>query len=168
MIISVNLTKIHSFEFNELILSKKIIKEVLLYEKINESVSVNISIVGKNRIKTLNRVTRGIDKVTDVLSFPNIQFDNKISFNNLIKNKSYISQIYDYVTKSIFLGDVVICYDKVLSQSKKYNHSLKREFAFLLTHSILHLLGYDHMNKEDEIVMFKIQDKILSKLNILR
>lgn len=168
MIISVNLTKIHSFGFNELILSKKIIKEVLLYEKINESVSVNISIVGKNRIKTLNRVTRGIDKVTDVLSFPNIQFDNKICFNKLIKNKSYMSQIYDYDTKSIFLGDVVICYDKAFSQSEKYNHSLKREFAFLLTHSILHLLGYDHMNKKDEIVMFKIQDKILNKLNILR
>ena len=166
--VNINLTKIHSFGFDELSLSKKIIKEILLFEKIHESVSVNISIVGKNKIKTLNRVNRDIDKVTDVLSFPNIQFGKNVSFNKLIKNKSLFAQIYDFDSKSIFLGDVVICYEKVFSQSKKYNHSIKREYSFLLTHSILHLLGYDHMNKKDEGVMFNIQDEVLNKLKILR
>lgn len=166
--VNINLTKIHSFGFDELSLSKKIIKEILLFEKIHERVSVNISIVGKNKIKTLNRVNRDIDKVTDVLSFPNIQFGKNVNLNELIKNKSLFVQIYDFDSKSIFLGDVVICYEKVFSQSKKYNHSIKREYSFLLTHSILHLLGYDHMNKKDESVMFNIQDEVLNKLNILR
>lgn len=166
--IGVNLTKIHSFGFDELSLSKKTVKEILSFENIRESVSVNISIVGKNKIKTLNRVNRGIDKVTDVLSFPNIQVDNIVSFKKLLRDKRKLAQIYDFDTKSIFLGDVVICYDKTLSQSKKYNHSLKREFAFLLTHSVLHLLGYDHMNKKDEEEMFEIQDDILNNLKIFR
>lgn len=166
--INVNLTKIHSFGFDELKLSKSIIKEVLLVEKINENFSVNISIVGKSKIRTLNRNNRGIDKVTDVLSFPNINFIKSISINKLIKNKLLLAQIYDFDSKSIFLGDVVICYEKTLSQSKKYNHSVKREYSFLLTHSILHLLGYDHINRKEESEMFEIQDKILNNLNILR
>lgn len=166
--INVNLIKIHSFGFDETALSKRILKEILLFEKINYSVSINISIVGKNRIRTLNRINRKIDKVTDVLSFPNLQANDVTSFKKKLKNKSIFAQIYDFDTNTILLGDVVICYDKTLSQSKKYNHSVKREFSFLLTHSILHLLGYDHMNKKDEKIMFEIHDKILNKLKILR
>jgi probable rRNA maturation factor len=166
--VNVNLTKIHSFGFDELTLSKKIIREILSYEKIKSDISVNISIVGKSKIRTLNKVNRGIDKVTDVLSFPNIEFKRSGGFNQLIKDKSVFAEIYDFDSKSIFLGDVVICYDKTISQSKKYNHSVKREFSFLLTHSILHLLGYDHMKKSDEKIMFEIQDKILDKLKITR
>lgn len=166
--ININLTKIHSFGFDELALSKRIIKEILHHEKIDDSISVNISVVGKQKIKTLNRINRGIDKVTDVLSFPNIQFDKKDSFNKLKKNKLVIAQIYDFDSKCIFLGDVVICYEKTLAQSKKFNHSIKREYSFLLTHSILHLLGYGHLNKKEEVIMFKIQEEILNKLKIIR
>lgn len=166
--VNVNLTKIHSFGFDESTLSKKIIREILLYENIKSDISVNISIVGKSKIRTLNKVNRGIDKVTDVLSFPNIEIKRSSGFNQLIKDKLVFAEIYDFDSKSIFLGDVVICYEKTISQSKKYNHSVKREFSFLLTHSILHLLGYDHMKKSDEKIMFEIQDKILDKLKITR
>lgn len=166
--IYINIFKKKSFGFDDIKLSNKIIKKVLETEKINYNISLNISIVGINKIRTINKKLRNIDKATDVLSFPNIQFKKPSSLNSLIKNKSVYNSIYDFDTNSFYLGDIIICYDKIISQSKKYNHSIKREFSFLLVHSMLHLLGYDHMNKRDEEYMFDKQDKILELLNILR
>ena len=166
--IIVNIYNNKKFDFDIDLLSKKIIKEIFNLEKINLNISVNISIVGLQKIKTLNNNLRGIDKATDVLSFPNIQFKKNSDLKSLIKNKKIYNSIYDFSTKSIFLGDVVICYNKIIFQSKKYNHSIKREYAFLLTHSIFHLLGYDHMNIKDEKNMFNKQEIILNKLKINR
>lgn len=166
--IHLNISKKHNFSFDELELSKKIITEVLRTEKVSFDVSINIEIVGKYRIRTLNKRLRNIDKTTDVLSFPNIDIKKPSDLKAVYKNKKLFSSIYDYSSKSVFLGDIVICYEKVISQSKKYNHSIKREFSFLLTHSALHLLGYDHMNEKDEKSMFKKQEMILQKLKILR
>ena len=157
----------YKFDFDIYKLSKKIIKEVFEVEKIKGIYSVNISIVTKNVIKKLNFKNRNINKITDVLSFPNIKLNNRNEFKKLVNAKNS-HLFYDYDSSSIFLGDVIICYDKIISQSKKYNHSIKREYSFLLTHSILHLIGYDHMKKVDEDTMFKKQDLILSNLNINR
>lgn len=164
----INLAKIHNFEFDELKLSKRVIKEVLSTEKINVDVSVNISIVSKYKIKKLNFITRKINKVTDVLSFPNIDFKRPSNINQIIcDNKKYIS-VYDFSNNSLFLGDIVICYDRVISQSRRYGHSIIREYSFLITHSMLHLLGYDHIIKKDEIKMFNKQDIVLKKLKITK
>lgn len=164
--IYINLINKYDFGFDILKLSKKIVKEVIEFEKIDCDISVNISLVGLSKIKSLNKHNRNIDKTTDVLSFPNILLKRRSDFDKIIGDKSMYASIFDYNTKSIFIGDIVICYNKVISQSKKYCHSVKREYSFLLTHSMLHLLGYDHMNAKDEKIMFEKQDYILDKLRI--
>ena len=156
------------FDFDEYKLSMKVLSEVLKVEKINIDISVNISIVGSKKIRILNKESRKNDKVTDVLSFPNITFKKPSDINSIIHNKKEKSIAYDYVTNSYFLGDIVICNNKVIEQSKKYNHSIKREYSFLITHSMLHLLGYDHMIKKDEDLMIKKQENILNNLKISR
>jgi probable rRNA maturation factor len=118
-------------------------------------------------IKKINKENRNINKITDVLSFPNIDFKKPSNFKRYVKDDVYDVSILDMTTKTIFLGDVVMCYDKILYQSKMYDHSIKREYSFLLVHSLLHLLGYDHMDIKDERKMFKKQDEILDSLNII-
>lgn len=156
------------FEFDEYRFAKKVVAEILRLEKITMSVSINISIVNSRKIKSLNKITRNIDKVTDVLSYPNIPFKKPSDLKSVVKNKKLENLIFDYTTNTYFLGDIVICYNKVIEQSKKYNHSIKREYSFLLTHSMLHLLGYDHMINKDEKSMFEKQDKVLNNLKIFR
>ena len=156
------------FEFDIEKVSKKVVKEVLSSEKVDFDVSVNISLVTSKKIKSINKTERGIDKVTDVLSFPNVSFKKPACFKEYI-SKDYIDvSIVDLNTKTIFLGDVLINKEYVKTKAKEYGHSMKREFAFLLTHSLLHLLGYDHMKKNEENIMFKKQDKILDRLKITR
>lgn len=159
---------ISKFDFDEYKVSRKIIEEVLRVEKINTSISVNISIVGDRKIRSLNKNSRSIDKVTDVLSFPNISFKKPSDIKSIAKSKKEQSLSFDYETNSYFLGDIVICNNKVIEQSKKYNHSVKREYSFLLAHSMLHLLGYDHMVIKDENTMIEKQNKVLNNLKIFR
>lgn len=160
--------KDYDFGFNIDILAKRIAKEVFLVERIKYDTSFNLSIVKSLTIKKINKENRGIDKVTDVLSFPNIDFDKPSNLKQFVSKDAIDVSIIDLNTKTIFLGDVMMCYDKVISQSKEYGHSIKREFAFLLVHSLLHLLGYDHIKKKDEKIMFEKQEKILKSLNIVR
>ena len=110
---------------------------------------VYITVCTAERIRELNAGYRGVDKVTDVLSFPMDDFD-----------------IPDGPRE---LGDIIICLEKAVSQAKEYGHSLRRELCFLCVHSALHLLGYDHENGEQErIEMEKLQDAILDSLGITR
>ena len=112
------------------------------------NVLFNIIIIDNDAIHEINRDYRKIDRPTDVITFA--LEDNKDSFD----------------TKVRVLGDIYISYDKVISQAKEYGHSLKRELFFLATHGILHLLGYDHMNKNDEEKMFKLQKELLDNYGI--
>lgn len=161
-------TSKYKFDFDYKLLSKKLLKKVLEIEKIKYNISLNLSIVSLYRIRHFNKKFRNVDKTTDVLSFPNINLYKPSYFKNYVKNGYIDISIMDPNNKTIFLGDIVICYDKIISQSKKYNHSIKREFSFLFVHSTLHLLGYDHIFDRDEKVMFKKQEFILSSLNIIR
>lgn len=160
--------KDYDFGFNIDILAKKIAKKVFLVEKVKYDTSLNLSIVKSATIKKINRDNRGIDKVTDVLSFPNIDFDRPSNIKKYVSKGAIDVSIVDLNTKTIFLGDIMMCYDKVISQSNEYGHSVKREFSFLLAHSLLHLLGYDHEKKNDEKRMFAKQEMILKSLNIVR
>lgn len=110
----------------------------------------NIIIVNEKKIQELNKEYRDIDKVTDVISFA---LEDDDTFN-----------LDDYRV----LGDIYICIEKTRSQAIEYNHSFKRELSFLAVHGLLHLLGYDHMNKEDEEVMFSKQEEVLSRYGIER
>lgn len=126
---------------------KKYYKKTLEVLNIKDDLDLSLIIVGKTKIRNINRDYRNIDRETDVISFANIDSDD-----------------YDYLSDDINLGDIFINVDRVKSQAKKYEHSIKREFVFLFVHGMLHLLGYDHMKKEDEEVMFDLQDKIVGNL----
>lgn len=123
---------------------KKYYKKVIEVLELDDVFEASLIIVGKNKIKSINKQYRNIDKETDVISFAEI--DSKD----------------DYFDN--YLGDIFINVDKVKSQSKEYGHSLKREFCFLLVHGMLHLFGYDHMKKSDEKKMFLLQDRIIGDL----
>lgn len=155
-----------NFSFDDYSLAKKVLKRVLLIENINKNVSVNILVVSSYKIKCMNEKYRGIDKATDVLSFPNLELKKPGNLDEILESNKSLA--YDYTSKSYFLGDIVICYDKLISQSKKYGHSVKREFAFLITHSMLHLIGYDHIKSKDEQRMINKQKQILDDLKIYR
>lgn len=124
-----------------------VVKEALRLEGLEEEGEVSISFVNNSEIKTLNKDYRNIDKVTDVLSFP-VGED-------------------DFFPVRIF-GDIIISAERALQQSKEYNHSLERELSYLTCHSMFHLLGYDHMNKNDKLEMRGKEKKVMENLNILR
>ena len=178
----------YTLPFDEYALSKKIAKKIFEIEQLFFDFSLTISIVSDRKIKNINKISRNIDKKTDVLSFPNINFDRPANFKKYIKKNKQVAkdkakitnktncrnkyvvapEILDMTNKTIFLGDIVISYDTLIRQAKTYGHSIKREYSFLLTHSILHLLCYDHMDKTSENEMFKKQNLVLEKLNIGR
>ncbi len=135
------------------------------YEKCPYDISVNMLITNGEGIRTFNREYRDIDSETDVLSFPCVDYESPSDFS-LVKQDpvSYIDQ----ESGELMLGDIMINAERVIAQAGQYGHSIKREYAFLITHSMLHLFGYDHENKEDETVMFEKQDRILDILGIFR
>jgi probable rRNA maturation factor len=119
---------------------KKVIKDVKKY--FFEKTEVSLILVDINEIRRINLEYRKNDSPTDVISFES--------------------------GEESYLGDIFICIDKIGEQASNYGHSLNREFAFLLVHGILHLKGYDHLAKEEEIIMFQKQDEILNEINYLR
>lgn len=147
--------------YNALLL--KSINESLLYEKVEVPIEVSVMLVDNNEIQTINMEQRGIDKATDVLSFPMITFEIYESINEAITDQYKNPDNGEY-----YLGDMVISWDKVVEQSVAYGHSIERELAFLCVHSMLHLLGYDHMNVADEKVMQLKQKEILEKMGLKR
>jgi probable rRNA maturation factor len=114
----------------------------------------DINLVSLEEIHRLNREFRNIDRPTDVISFA---FEDAVEGENKIIHSSNMPRT---------LGEIFICVDKCKEQSIEYAHSLDREMGFLFTHGLLHLLGYDHMNEEDEKVMFKIQDEIMDIMKL--
>ena len=118
-------------------------------EEVNvaSDISVNITFVGEKKIRQLNKEFRQVDKVTDVLSFPLFEADEQ---------------------KQGDIGDIVICTKRANEQARQYGHSELRELCFLSLHGLLHVLGYDHIQKQDEEVMFSLQDKILKKAQMER
>ena len=114
-----------------------------------EEALFNIILVDNEYIHKLNKEYRNIDRETDVITFA-------------------LEDNMDIQPEIRILGDIYISIDKAKSQAIEYGHSFKRELSFLIVHGILHLLGYDHQNKEDEKIMFELQDKILEEANIRR
>lgn len=145
---------------------KKQIKRVLEFArdtlKQPQELELAVAIVGVNEICQLNNSTRGIDKPTDVLSFPII--DAKRECLNLADNSADIN----LETGNLMLGDIVICKQVAKVQAKEFGHSYKREICFLALHGFLHLLGFDHETETDSEEMFSLQRKILEELGINR
>lgn len=129
------------------------------YENCNFDAEVDVTIVDNEEIRTINREHRDKDAATDVLSFPMIEFDGD----------NEVDAELDMDGGAVLLGDIVISLERAREQAQEYGHSLKREVAFLTAHSMLHLLGYDHEESEEEArIMFQKQDEILDSLGITR
>ena len=126
---------------------------------------VNLLLVDNDIIHELNLEHRGIDRATDVLSFPMLDYQEAGDFSAIGEEQEWNC---NPDTGEILLGDIIISVPKVLEQAKEYGHSPKREFAFLITHSMLHLFGYDHMEPEEAAIMENKQEKILEVLGISR
>ena len=135
-------------------------------EEVTIPYQISLFFVDNNEIREINNETRGIDKVTDVLSFPMLDYPENMVFKNVYKNKKF-NEIY-LDGEELVLGDMVLSLERAKEQSIEYNHSFEREVCYLVVHSILHLLGYDHMNDEDKAKMRTREEEILGKLNIKR
>lgn len=125
---------------------------------------VNLLLTEDTEIHRMNLEFRGIDRPTDVLSFPMIEYEAPGEFD-FLENRE---DCFDPETGELVLGDIVISKDRVLAQAEEYGHSVKREFAFLIAHSMLHLIGYDHMEEDERAAMEEKQRQILGALGILR
>lgn len=143
----------------------KVIDEVADMEQIPYEFDVYLTMVDNDSIHEINYAQRGIDAPTDVLSFPNLDFIVPGDFSLLEENEF---DYFDMESGMLLLGDIVISVDKVKEQAIEYGHSMKREFAFLVAHSMLHLCGYDHMETEEAIVMEEKQKRVLDNVNITR
>jgi len=135
------------------------------YEECPYECEINLIITDDKSIKEMNNEHRGIDNSTDVLSFPMIEYVAPSDFS-IVEND--FSDCFNPESGELLLGDIVISIEHVYAQAEKYGHSLEREFAFLIAHSMLHLFGYDHMEADEEKVMFERQDSILNELGITR
>lgn len=137
--------------------------EVFSVLNLPENAKVNVNFVGPNKIQKLNKDTRNIDKVTDVLTYPYVN----IKVGESLNLDDYKLDI-DMSDNTLTIGDIFICVDRAKQQAQEYGHSVKREMCFLLCHGLLHINGYDHIEKKDAELMEKMQDKILNKLGIRR
>lgn len=137
---------------------------VLDYENCPYESQVELLLTNNAEIQRINNEFRGIDRPTDVLSFPMIEYDNPADFSTVEEDDSN----FDPETGELILGNIVISKEKVIAQAEEYGHSVKREFAFLIAHSMLHLLGYDHMEDGERLVMEEKQRNILDNLGITR
>ena len=151
------------FDIDETI--KSVCEAVLKEEKCAYEVQINVVLTDNEGIRELNREFRNIDRETDVLSFPGLEFETPGEF---IVGEEQEADCFDPDTKELILGDIMISVDKVYSQAEEYGHSTKREFAFLIAHSMLHLCGYDHMEEQDAELMEQKQKMILDELGIQR
>ncbi len=133
----------------------KVVKTVLEMEEIKKNVNVYITLTNNENIKEINAEHRNIDKATDVLSFPMFEREEIPA----LKNEDELEDI---------LGDIIVSIEKVREQAEAYGHSFQRELAYLVTHGMLHLLGYDHMIENEKVVMRKREEEILEVLDITR
>ena len=152
------------FDIEEL--AKSVADTVLELEGCAADIEASLTITDSEGIHELNKEFRGIDSPTDVLSFPNVSYENAGDFSVLLGEQ--LVDLLDPDTGKIMFGDIVINEDRVRSQAEDYGHSVKREFAFLVAHSMLHLCGYDHMEEEEAKVMEKKQEDALGELGITR
>lgn len=139
---------------------EKAAKASLKYMEFEYDAEISVMFVDNKEIRNLNKLHRGIDRATDVLSFPMFEYD---------ENGRIVEEYADFSESGeLILGDIVISLERAEEQSREYGHSFEREIGFLTVHSMLHLLGYDHMTEEDEKEMFGYQNEILNEMGLKR
>ncbi len=154
-----------TYDFDVEQIVEEVAMEILDSEQCPYEVQINVLLTDNAGIREFNQEYRQIDRETDVLSFPNVDYEAPGDFEI---DEDMEADYFDPDTGELILGDIIISVDKVLEQSESYGHSKKREFAFLVAHSMLHLCGYDHMEPDEAAVMEEKQEAALKKLGITR
>lgn len=141
-------------------LIKTVLKNGISFMEFDKNVEISIMLVENEEMQYLNKLHRGIDRPTDVLSFPLFEYDENgdIDMEECDRGEN----------GELVLGDIVISPEQAQKQAEEYGHSIEREIGFLTAHSLLHLLGYDHMEPEEEKEMFALQEEILKISNLTR
>ena len=151
------------FDYEQLIQS--VIAMALEKEQCPYEAEVNVILTNDEQIHEINQEYRSIDRPTDVLSFPLLDYRTPGNFEGI---EDHIEDYFNLETGELMLGDIIISVDKVYEQAENYGHSIQRELAFLVAHSMFHLMGYDHMEDEERIIMEKKQSELLSSMGITR
>ena len=153
-----------TLDFDYKQVAKDVVNATLDYLDFPYESEISLTITDEESIKSINNEFRNMNRVTDVLSFPMIEYELAGVFDFIEE----FDDLFNPESGEVILGDIVLCLPKVLSQAEEYGHSVLREYAFLIAHSMLHLLGYDHITEEEASVMFEKQDIILNILDIKR
>lgn len=157
------------FDYEQVINS--VVETACDYVKCPYESEVSVTLTDNDTIQEINKEFRQIDNPTDVLSFPLLDYDIPGDFSFLDNNDDsevIISEYFNPDSGELVLGDIIISLDKVVEQAEKYGHSSRRELAFLVAHSMMHLFGYDHMESTEAEVMEKKQEDVLQILGITR
>ena len=154
-----------NFPFDYSKLAQEVVDFCLDYVAFPYEAEVNLTLTDNAGIHAINKEFREIDRPTDVLSFPMLSYETPADFAFLDEEDS---DDFNPDTGEALLGDILISVEKVYEQAESFGHSVEREYAFLITHSMLHLFGYDHMEENEAKVMEDKQKDILNKMNILR
>lgn len=154
-----------SCELNYEAIAEQVITASLDYVKCPYECQINILLTDNAGIQVTNLRMRGMDAPTDVLSFPMIEYVKEADFSVVLEDTA---AYFDAESGELLLGDIMISVERMMSQAKEYNHSVKREYAFLLAHSMLHLVGYDHIKEEERICMESMQEAILQSIGYTR
>lgn len=165
MTITVEEEALACFDFDYQGMAREVISHALRHERFPYEAEVTLTLTDNEAIRSLNREYRQIDAPTDVLSFPMLDLAKAGDFSSLNEQPE---DNFNPDTGEALLGDIVISVPKAIEQAKAYGHAIEREFAFLIAHSVLHLLGYDHMDPEEAAFMENKQEEILKELDILR
>ncbi|HIZ43899.1 MAG TPA: rRNA maturation RNase YbeY [Firmicutes bacterium] len=145
---------------------KKVIDAALDQESCPYEAEVSVTLTDAERVREINREFRGIDRTTDVLSFPMAEYQSPADFSFLEEEENF--DCFNPETGELLLGDIILNVEKIREQAEAYGHSLVRELAFLTAHSMLHLMGYDHMEEQDRLLMEARQKLLMDTLGIPR
>lgn len=158
-------TETENTEIDLAAVAQSVCEQVLAAEHCPYDVEVSLTVTGPEEIRQLNREFRGIDRVTDVLSFPGLDYETPGDFSCV---EDHAADYMDPETEALVFGDIVINWQRVREQAAEYGHSERREFAFLVAHSMCHLCGYDHMSEDEAREMEEKQEAALQALGITR
>ncbi len=154
----------YQLPFDPQAVAETVVEAVLDEERCPYEAQVDLVLTTDEEIHRVNREFRGIDRPTDVLSFPAVDYEAPADYGILEEQED----CFDPDTGELLLGDMMISIPRLRAQALEYGHSEKREYAFLIAHSMLHLLGYDHMEEEEAAVMEEKQEAVLQILKITR
>ena len=145
--------------------ARKMLDFIMDYLHCPYEAEISLTVTDNETIRVCNRDYRNTDKATDVLSFPMVDYKRPFDFSVAEASQE---DYFNPESGELLLGDIMISADKVIEQAAAFGHSVRREYCFLITHSLLHLFGYDHIEEEDRLIMEKLQDEIMNAAGIYR